>query len=189
MTFAALPPAASWRHEGFRAGFEVTFFSDDQRGLRIEGATTATEDGTAWMVTYMIRLDASWATRSAQITRRSRDTCGTTVIAADGKGSWQINGVPAPQFQGCLDLDLEASAMTNSIPVHRLHLTDGVAASAPAVFVRTVGPGIDRLEQTYCRVSEGEYAYAAPAFHFEGRLVYDRHGLILDYPGIATRVQ
>jgi hypothetical protein len=30
-------------------------------------------------------------------------------------------------------------------------------------------------------------AAAAPAFGFGARLVYDRSGLVLDYPGIAVR--
>jgi hypothetical protein len=31
------------------------------------------------------------------------------------------------------------------------------------------------------------YDYTAPAFGFTARLVYDETGLIVDYPGIATR--
>jgi hypothetical protein len=31
------------------------------------------------------------------------------------------------------------------------------------------------------------YDYAAPAFDFAARLVYDKSGLVLDYPGIAVR--
>ena len=31
------------------------------------------------------------------------------------------------------------------------------------------------------------YRYRAPSFDFECELVYDESGLVLDYPGIATR--
>ena len=78
--------------------------------------------------------------------------------------------------------------MTNTFPVHRLDLPDGREASVPAAYVRAVVPAVDRLEQTYSPISEGHYAYAAPAFDFDARLIYDQHGLILDYPGIAARV-
>jgi hypothetical protein len=188
MSFAALPPAGSWRHEGLRAGFEVAFFSHDDRGLQVEGATTATEDGESWIVTYVIRMDPAWRTRFARITRRSGRFDAATLIEADGDGGWHIDGVLAPQLQGCLDLDLESSAMTNAFPVQRLDLANGREASVPAAYVRAVGPGVERLEQTYARVGGGHYAYAAPAFDFSCRLVYDEHGLVLDYPGIATRV-
>jgi uncharacterized protein len=145
-------------------------------------------DGESWIVNYVIHLDPSWQTRSARIRRRSRDSSVTTVLAADGRGAWEIDGLPAPQLHGCLDVDLEASAMTNAFPLHRLHLGDGDHGSAPAAFVPAVGRAVERLEQTYSRVTEREYDYAAPAFDFGCRLVYDLHGLILEYPGIAIRV-
>jgi hypothetical protein len=189
MSFAALPAVASWRHETARAGFEVAFFTDDDRGRRVEGATTATEDGESWIVNYVIHLDESWLTRSARITSHSGGATLVTTIEADGEGHWQVDGVPAPQLYGCLDLDLEASAMTNTFPVHRLHMPIGRAVSAPAAYVRAVGLAVDRLDQTYSRAGEGHYDYIAPGFDFACRLVYDRHGLVLDYPGIASRVQ
>lgn len=189
MSFAALPSVASWRHVGARAGFEVAFFTDDGRGQRVEGTTTATEDGESWIVSYVIHLDESWLTRSARITSHSGGATVVATIEADGAGNWQVDGVAAPHLRGCLDLDLEASAMTNTFPVHRLRLPVGQTVSAPAAYVRAVGLSTGRLAQTYTRASEGHYDYAAPEFDFACRLSYDQHGLIVDYPGIAVRVR
>ncbi|WP_024801565.1 putative glycolipid-binding domain-containing protein [Nocardia sp. BMG51109] len=188
MSSTALPTVASWRHEGARVGFEAAFFADDERGLQVEGTTTATEDGTPWVVDYLIRLDESWVTRYARITSRSRGATTVTVIEADGVGGWHIDGAPAPRLEGCLDLDLEASAMTNTFPVHRLRLETGRAMSAPAAYVRAAGPAVERLEQTYTRSTERHYDYTAPEFGVACRLTYDQFGLILNYPGLATRI-
>ena len=50
---------------------------------------------------------------------------------------------------------------------------------------------VERLEQRYLRLPDDSgrqrYRYRAPAFDFECELVYDESGLVLDYPGIATR--
>lgn len=138
---------------------------------------------------YLIHLDRSWLTRSARITGRSGGSTHVTVIETDGMGRWQVDGVPAPHLRGCLDLDLEASAMTNTFPLHRLHLPVGREVAAPAAYVRVVGLAVERLGQTYSRSSEGHYDYAAPEFDFACSLTYDQHGLILDYPGIASRLQ
>lgn len=189
MSFAGLPSVASWRHEGARTGFEVAFFGVDDDGVWVEGTTVATEDGVSWIVDYAIRLDDSWRTRSARITARGGGSLVVTAIEADGMGQWWVDGVAAPEVQGCLDLDLEASAMTNTFPVHRLRLAAGRAVAAPAAYVRAVGLKVGRLEQTYSRTGEGRYDYAAPAFDFTCQLSYDRHGLVLDYPGIASRVR
>ena len=191
MSFAPLPVTAAWHHRIARTGFEVAYFAADGDGCRIEGWTTAIEEGATWAVQYTIELDAAGATRSAAIRGRSAAGSCSVRLEADGRGRWLADGQPASGLDGCLDVDLEASAMTNALPVRRMGLPAGAAAPAPAAYVRAVGLAVERLEQTYARTTgqaRGQrYDYAAPAFGFAARLVYDASGLVLDYPGIAVR--
>ena len=191
MSFAPMPVTAAWHHRGARSGFEVVYFGAHSEGCRIEGWTTAIEDGATWAVEYVIEVNAAWATRSARIRGRSAGGFRSALLEADGAGRWLIDGEPAPNLDGCLDVDLEASAMTNALPVRRMGLPVAAAAAAPAAYVRAVGLAVERLEQTYVRTTDEStgqrYHYTAPAFDFEARLVYDQAGLVLDYPGIAVR--
>lgn len=191
-SFGPLPATAAWRHRGARSGFEVVYFGAHDDRHRIEGWTTAIEDGATWVVEYVIEADAVCATRSARISGRSIDGPCSATLEADGAGHWLVNGEPAPHLDGCLDIDLEASAMTNALPVRRMTLSPA-AAAAPAAYVRATGLAVERLEQTYVRAtSQGtcqSYDYTAPAFDFRCRLVYDQSGLVLDYPGIAVRAR
>ena len=193
MLFASWPREAAWQHQGARSGFEVVFFGDRDGGWLIQGCTTAVEDGTPWAVEYAIALDGAGATHSARITGRSAAGPRSAVLEADGAGRWLVNGEKAPQLDGCLDVDLESSAMTSALPVRRLGLAVGARAAAPAAYVRVAGLAVERLEQTYVR-APGQatrqcYDYTAPAFGFECRLIYDQSGLVLDYPGIAARAR
>jgi hypothetical protein len=191
VSLAALPRTAAWQHRQARSGFEVAHFESGNWGYCIRGTTTATEDGQAWVVSYEIDLDASWQTRRARIAGRSAAGPHQTLLEADGAGHWWINGEHAPHVDGCLDVDLESSAMTNTIPVHRLEMAVGDHVTAPAVYVRAVGLAVERLEQTYARIADDDdcqlYNYSAPSFDFNCQLVYDHMGLVLDYPGIAVR--
>ena len=191
MVFAPVPATAAWQHRGARTGFEVAYFDSLGQGCRIAGWTTAIEDGTTWAVEYIIDLDGTGATRSAGIRGRSAAGFTSTLLEKDGAGRWVVDGVPASHLDGCLDVDLESSALTNALPVRRMGLAPGARAAAPAAYVRAVGLGVERLEQTYLRVEDEaahqRYDYAAPAFDFACRLTYDRSGLVLDYPGIAVR--
>lgn len=184
--FSPLPPEAAWRHEGARTGVEVGHFSSVDRVL--VGCTTAVEDDhTTWAVSYEISLYDDWRTRSARVTCRSAAGERRARVHADGDGHWTVDGRAVPDLDGCLDVDLESSAMTNTFPVHRLDLAVGETAYAPAVYVRVDGT-VERLEQQYTRIGEREFAYAAPAFDFAATLRYDASGLVVDYPGIATRL-
>jgi uncharacterized protein len=191
MSFRPPPASACWQHGTARSGFEVTYFEAISDGLRIEGTTAAIEDARAWVVTYLIQLDAAWATRSARITARTAAGLREIFLESDGMGRWLVDGNAAPHLDGCLDVDLESSAMTNALPVHRMNLRVGEAADAPAAYVRVHGLTAERLGQVYMRIANEDeqqrYEYTAPAFGFASRLRYDDSGLVVDYPGIAVR--
>jgi hypothetical protein len=190
-TFSDPPRAAAWQHRDARNGFEVVFLHADDDGYRIDGHTAAVEDGQAWAVEYVITLDRHWLTKSALVHGRSATGRRELMLEADGAGGWMLNGAPAPELDGCPDVDLEASAFTNAFPVHRLRLQVGQEADAPAAYVRALDLSVERLDQRYARgPNQGNrqrYHYTSPAFEFETELVYDEAGLVIDYPGIAVR--
>jgi uncharacterized protein len=191
MSFRPPPVTACWQHRGARSGFEVAYFTPWDQGWRIDGTTAAIEDAQTWVVTYRIEVDGDWATRSARVTARTATGWRETLLESDGAGCWIVDGDPAPHLDGCIDVDLESSAMTNTLPVHRLGLQAGARADAPAAYVRALTLTAGRLDQVYERIPDEaahrRYDYAAPAFSFTALLVYDDSGLVVDYPGIALR--
>jgi uncharacterized protein len=191
VSFLPPPASAGWQHREARSGFEVAYFTAAPLGLRIEGTTAAIEGGEAWVVSYLIQLDTAWATRSARITARTGTGSRETLLKTDGAGHWLVDGSNAPHLDGCMDVDLESSAMTNALPVHRMNLPVGETADAPAAYVRALDLSVERLEQVYRRVCDQDarqqYDYAAPVFGFSSHLRYDDSGLVTDYPGIARR--
>ena len=191
MSFHGLPARAAWQHRDVRVGFEVVFVRRGEDSYRLEGGTVAMEDDQAWAVDYAITVDHGWVTRSALVTGRSVSGSNELRLEANGAGRWQVNGVASPHLDGCLDVDLESSALTNAFPVHRLGLEVGQEADAPAAYVRAIDLSVERLEQRYVRIDDDDdhqrFEYSAPSFGFECQLVYDSFGLVLEYPGIAVR--
>jgi uncharacterized protein len=187
-----LPVSAAWRHLGAREGFEVVFPMDEHGWMRFDGYSTAVEEEQAWSVRYSILVDGDWQTLRARVVSRSAMGTRELELARNGTEGWLVNRAPAPHVEGCLDVDLEASAFTNAFPVRRLGLAPGESAEAPAVYVRAPELRVERLEQSYRRLEDDgvrrRYDYASPQFEFEALLVYDEHGFVLDYPGIAVRV-
>jgi hypothetical protein len=192
MTFDSLPESAAWRHTGLRDGFEIAILRADDHGHRLDGHTTAVEAGHAWAVHYTVNVDRRWRTRDAEIAAWTSKGEARVHIETGGTGRWSVDGVHRPELEGCLDVDLESSALTNTIPVHRLALPVGETASAPAAYVRAIDLAVSRLEQHYTRLPEDQgfrFAYEAPQFDFRCVLLYDGAGLVIDYPGIAARMR
>jgi uncharacterized protein len=190
-TPADLPRSAAWIHRDSRDGFEVAFFEPLSEGHRVDGVTAAVSEGRAFTVRYELELDRSWATARARIRGRGPAGRRELDLEPDGSGGWSANGEPVAGVDGCLDVDLESSSLTNAFPMRRLAPGIGEEVAAPAVWVRMLDLSVERLEQRYRRdPDDGDrrrYRYVAPELGFAADLVYDEAGLILDYPGIATR--
>jgi hypothetical protein len=186
------PTSAAWRHLGDRDGFEVVFLGREDGGLVVRGQAAALEDEQTWGVRYAVTLDEGWVTRRAHVVCRSAAGLREVRLEADGAGRWRVDGAPAPHLDGCLDVDLEASAFTNAFPVRRLALAVGARSEAPAAYVRSPSLAVERLEQSYLRLDDDDdgprFDYASPRFDFRAELVFDRSGLVLDYPEVAVRV-
>jgi hypothetical protein len=191
MAFADPPRYAAWQHHEVRNGFEVVSLRFDDHGCRLEGDTAGVEQDVAWAVRYDITVDPDWMTRSARVWGRTSSGLHEVSLEVDGAGRWRVDDVPAGHLDGCLDVDLESSSLTNAFPVHRLGLEVGQAAEAPAAYVRALDLSVERLEQRYVRLDDDgkrqRYHYTSPAFDFECELSYDEFGLVLEYPGIAVR--
>ena len=192
--FAPLPSHAVWQHVGVRTGLELATFEVDDHGCQLRGTTVAVEDEDAWAVGYDIAVDPLWRTTSARVRTLGPSGEHEIEVRVDPDGRWLVDGTPRPDLDGCVDVDLESSACTNTLPVHRLGLAVGDASAAPAVFVRAADLAAERLEQRYRRVGPDEehqrsFDYEAPAFEVRVRLTYDAAGLVVDYPGLAARAR
>src|SRR5262245_64051763 len=104
---------AAWRHQGARAGFEVVFLRRERSGYRVDGHSTAVQEGEAWGIRYELRLDEEWVTRSADVVGQSAEAAYEVRLEGDGTGSWRVDGSPVLELEGCLDVGLEASDCTH----------------------------------------------------------------------------
>jgi hypothetical protein len=192
MEFAPLPQTAAWRHVDARDGFESVFLRDVASGHVIDGHTAAIEDGVIWAVHYTIEVDEQWVTQHCRAWSWSEHGEREVQLSRDAAGRWRVDGVLAPELDGCLDVDLESSACTNMLPVRRARLAPHRSMDAPAAYLRAPSLTIERLEQRYLRLSSDDDAFAfeyrSPRFGVECELRFAVDGLVLDYPGLATRV-
>jgi hypothetical protein len=188
-SFAPLPDRGAWRLTGAHEGFEVARFRAERDGIVLAGTSVGVDGGVPWELRYEIELDPSWRTRRAVIEAGD----GRRVeLATDGAASWIVDGTSDRRLDGCVDLDLEGSVVTNTVPVHRLALAVGARADAPAVYVRAQTFTVERLDQTYTRLPDEAavlvFDYASPRFGYRDRLRFGPDGLVLDYPNLGSRV-
>jgi Putative glycolipid-binding len=81
--------------------------------------------------------------RTARITARTAQGRARPLLESDNATRWLVDGDPAAHLDGCLEADLELSALTNAVPVHRLGLPVGSrpAMPTPAGWFGHASPG------------------------------------------------
>lgn len=188
-SFDALPPVGAWRLVGAYEGHEVVRFGTKDGGISVRGTTVGVEEGVPWGIHYAVEVSSDWRVRRATVA----DHTGLHVqIRTDETGSWLVNGVHRPELDGCLDVDLEASVVTNTLPVHRLRLSVGQRGESAAAYVRTVGLAVERLDQSYQRLPDVDgrmlFDYQSPRFGYRDILRFGPDGLATQYPGIGERI-
>lgn len=188
---ASLPTTASWRHHGTRTGFEVVFFSASPLGHLLTGRTSADDGSSAWSIGYAVSVDRAWRTVDVHVSVSTVSGENRAHLTRDDLAGWTVDGEPRPDLHGCVDVDFESSAMTNTLPLHRLDMRKGVHVDVPAAFVRAPDLRVERLEQRYTLIdatpTRRVFQYESSTFDFACELVYDAAGLVVDYPGIAAR--
>jgi hypothetical protein len=188
-TLAPLPGRAAWRHHTARDATEVLTTRALTDGWALSGVVTGIEDAQPWSLSYEIEVDDAWRTRSAWVGSLLPGDPREVLLTRDGD-RWDADGIPLPELDGLVDVDLEGSAMTNTLPIHRTDLADRTAG--PAAYVR-LDLSVRRLDQWYGPaepVAGGGWtvAYEAPEFEARFDLTYDASGLVVEYPGLATRL-
>lgn len=191
MDLGRLPDAAGWQHVDARIGFEILFYAPHDDGHLLRGQTTAVQDGAAWSVGYRIELDREWRTSRAEVTTVSAAGERRVDLRRTPDAHWFVDGALRPDLTGCTDVDLESSAVTNTLPIHRLDFRPDDPHAVPAAFVHAADLRVERIDQEYRLLDRTDtgirFSYASPTFDFACALTCDAAGLVVDYPGIAER--
>lgn len=137
-------------------------------------------------ISYEVDCDEQWRTRQARILQVNAGEQREIKIEVAG-AEWMVNGKPAPELRGCIDIDLSASPSTNTLPLRRLLLQRGQSQPVTAAWVRFPSLEIAPLQQTYKRFDDTRYLYES-ATGFTAEIRVDACSVVFDYPGVWTRV-
>jgi hypothetical protein len=191
----------TWRADDDR-GIEGTRLLMTPRGLRALGRMVRSGDGMAdYAFTASYRLDAgdNGRVRRLAVTSATAGRERHLTLNRTDDGFWLIDtgsGTGRSDFKGAVDVDLAFSPLFNTLPIRRLGLHRNAGDHVMAtVFVALPDLTVEVVEQRYRTVStlgEGEWpGQAVVAFgwdEFTAELVVDAEGVVLTYPGVASRM-
>jgi hypothetical protein len=167
------------------AGLEHCHVQETADGIAVRSAVIGDQQGFAFGAFYEIQLDRDWTFRSLVLRRHDGRALRLT---SNGAGDWKIDGQRAPALEGCADIDISGTPLTNTLPIRRARFVAG----APQRFDMAWVP-LDTLEpvrdgQIYTQLDDTHFRYEAADRGFTQVLTVDPDGFVLDYPTLFRRV-
>ncbi len=149
-----------------------------EHGFQLSGLILQAHEDAPYIVRYSIGVDEAWHTCAVQV-ELENDGQHRTGLLADGAGHWSRDGEPLLALDECLDIDLEWSPSTNTLPIRRLALAPGDTKAVTAAWLRFPSLEVQRLDQSYERLDKQRYRYRSGRFTAD--LAVDNDGVVLRY--------
>ena len=170
---------AAWRRSDEIETDEHCTLTLRDSGLSLVGTVLGSEAGQPVRIEYRVLADPSGMTTAAHVRDLRGFETRTVVLERTPKGVWTVDGAAVRGLKGCTDVDLGCSPSTNTLPIRRLRLGIGAAATIKAAWVRFPELDVVKADQTYTRVDEFTYRYSSGTF--EAELSVDDDGLVTSY--------
>ena len=134
---------------------------------------------------YRIKLDDAGHVRTVKLERTDG---GVLELFADGAGNWSDDRAePLPALRGCIDTDISATPLTNSLPLWRSQFVIDQPQRFAMAWIDAGAMTVQRDEQIYTRRDQSHFHYQAADGSFERDIEVDADGLVVSYPGLFER--
>lgn len=160
-------------------------------GTEAESHVSGLVDGRPFSIRYRIVADTYWRVWRLSVFEAHR--ASGIDLYSDEPGSWKLGtGEPVESLEGCIDVDITATPFTNTYPIRRLQLAQGVSAEISVVYVWVPSLEVTVERQRYtCLEPDALYRFESLAGDetvFQADLPVDSDGIVVDYPDLFRRV-
>jgi hypothetical protein len=174
-----------WQHEE-GTGLEHLDLNLTPGGAVASGLIIGNRFGAEYGLSYSIGCDKEWRVRTLKVQLAG---FGALELRGDGNGQWRsANGSELKALEGCLDIDISASAFTNTLPIRRLRDELDQRHIISVVYIKIPTLTFETVAQAYTKVGAGLYRYESLSSQFEAVLEVDDDGVVVNYPGLFSRI-
>jgi uncharacterized protein len=187
-----MPSDLEWEALGW-PGLEHVITRTDAAGFRADSQLIAGPPFGPVRVSYQVSCDPDGRVTELTISAASAAGSRTLTLIASPDGRWRADGRPRPDLDGCADVDISLTPLTNTLPIRRLSWSPGTPHDLNVVYVRAPELSVEPVRQRYTLLSRdadcGAARYRYESGSFSADLAVDADGYVTDYPGRWRRVE
>lgn len=183
----------AWERDDEARGHSVARWQPLVDGWLFHATEVLVAEDEVLSCSFRVRLDAAWRTVAVDATSVAADGERSVSLIADDARHWTVDGVRRPDLDGCVDVDVAATPLTNTFPIRRLSkLPIGGVETSPVAWVDVPRLDVARVDQSYERLPDraghAAWRYSDPD-HGAFTLTVDTNGLVQNYENFARRVR
>lgn len=148
------------------------------------------EEGEPFRLAYRLQWDEQGLLRQADLEAHRHAQARSLSLRVDPAGRWlDEQGTQLRRLDGCVDIDIWPTPLTNSFPIWRSRLQVGQRAEFRMAWVCAPELTVEAKPQAYTRLQERVYLFESlDGSGFKAELAVDEQGFVIDYPGLFSRV-
>lgn len=176
-----------WQRVG-RTSLEHCRLSRSPGKFVLQGVLLAKAEEAPRQIHYEVSCGRDWVTQAVHVMVIQGRHLRRLQLERDHVGIWRRDSEVLPEFEGLIDVDLQITPSTNTLPIRRLRLGEGESADTDALWIRFPDLSLERLPQRYTRTGEFRYTYESRSGAFRADLEVDEESVVIRYGDIWRRV-
>ncbi len=160
----------------------------NENTVKVNSAINGRFQDNVFSLNYTIITNLSWETiyfaAKSEINGKSRSIS----YSSDGRGNWSEDGKFIKEFTECIDIDIQLTPFTNTLPINRLRLATNDEVQIKVLYIDILEQTEAALNQKYKRLSTNSYKYQNVPNDFEAIISVDQEGFVTDYPGLFKSI-
>ncbi len=172
------------------AGFEHVRVDQSHPGWNVFDSMIVREhDGQIVRGGYTLVVDKAFRTLEIRImAEQEPGSMAALHLLANGEGVWtDADERRIPSLDGVIDVDIQWSPLTNTLPVRRLDLQPGEERDISVAYIALPSLELKRAEQRYTRIDASTVRYTSQGGEFTADIAVDEDGVVLQYPELFAR--
>ena len=179
--------SAIWNHSSTGLGLENVVLT---KGGADSILLAFAEDGTPFRLIYRLAWDDQGRIREADLEVQAGQEKRSLLLRSDGDGHWRhAHGDRLPDLDGCIDIDIWPTPLTNSLPLWRSSLGVNQRREYRMAWVSAPELTVEAKAQAYTCLKDGVYLFESlDGSGFKAELAVDDELVVVDYPNLFVRV-
>ncbi|MGE8426978.1 MAG: putative glycolipid-binding domain-containing protein [Sphingobacterium sp.] len=136
---------------------------------------------------YHLKIDEHWNVQHLDLEYAVNDVI-KRIKGNKIENDWEINGSVKNDFQGIDYIDISLTPFTNTLPINNLNLEMGESTDIKVLYFDILNDAIKPVNQNYSKTKALTFQYKNIPKDFEADLEVDSLGLVVNYPGLFTKV-